>query len=71
MHEGSGQLPQLAARGAGATSAQPAGTLPAMLRRQLDRGPAHGPGAALGEHTDAFLAELGYERGRPGARRSV
>ncbi|MEO7152661.1 MAG: CaiB/BaiF CoA-transferase family protein [Burkholderiaceae bacterium] len=54
--------PQLAARGRWREVGSPAGPLPAMLPPGTwDEGPRMDPIPALGEHTDALLAELGYE----------
>jgi itaconate CoA-transferase len=53
--------PQLKARGRWTEVGSPQGTLPAMLPPGTwDEGPRMDPVPALGEHTDAILAELGY-----------
>ena len=53
--------PQLAARKRWREVGSPAGPLPAMLPPGTwDEGPRMDPIPALGEHTDALLAELGY-----------
>lgn len=55
--------PQLAARGRWTEIGSPGGTLPAMFPpHHLSGGepPPMGPVPALGEHTEAILAELGY-----------
>jgi len=55
--------PQLAARGRWTQIGSPGGTLPAMFPpHHLSGGepPPMGPVPALGEHTEAILAELGY-----------
>ncbi len=53
--------PQLKARGRWTEIGSPKGTLPAMLPPgSWDVGPRMDPVPALGEHTDAILAELGY-----------
>jgi itaconate CoA-transferase len=53
--------PQLAARGRWTEVGSPQGPLPAMLPPgSWDTGPRMDPVPALGEHTDAILAELGY-----------
>src|SRR4249920_2656734 len=54
--------PQLKARGRWREIGSPVGTLPAMLPPGTwDEGPRMGPVPALGEHTDAILAELGID----------
>ncbi|HEU5330231.1 MAG TPA: CoA transferase, partial [Thermomicrobiales bacterium] len=55
--------PQLAARGRWTEVDSPAGKLPALLppHNLHDISPAMGPLPALGEHTGAVLAELGYD----------
>ncbi|ALK30265.1 CaiB/BaiF CoA transferase family protein [Burkholderia plantarii] len=55
---------QLAARGRWTTVATPAGEIPALLPPGLaaDDDARMDPVPALGEHTDAILAELGYGR---------
>jgi crotonobetainyl-CoA:carnitine CoA-transferase CaiB-like acyl-CoA transferase len=58
--------PQLKARGRWREVGSPAGMLPAMLPPGLsgkdgDSGPRMDPVPALGEHTDAILAELGRD----------
>jgi crotonobetainyl-CoA:carnitine CoA-transferase CaiB-like acyl-CoA transferase len=58
--------PQLAARGRWREVGSPAGVLPAMLPpgswgEGQDSGPRMDPVPALGEHTDAILAELGLD----------
>jgi len=54
--------PQLAARGRWRDVGSPAGTLPALLPPgSWDEGPRMDPVPALGEHTDAILAELGCD----------
>jgi crotonobetainyl-CoA:carnitine CoA-transferase CaiB-like acyl-CoA transferase len=58
--------PQLAARGRWREVGSPAGMLPAMLPpgswgEGPDSGPRMDPVPALGEHTDAILAELGLD----------
>ncbi|HSV77848.1 MAG TPA: CaiB/BaiF CoA-transferase family protein [Ramlibacter sp.] len=53
--------PQLQARGRWTEVGSPEGTLPAMLPPgSWDVGPRMDPVPALGQHTDAILAELGY-----------
>jgi itaconate CoA-transferase len=53
--------PQLKARGRWTEVGSPQGPLPAMLPPgSWDVGPRMDPVPALGEHTDAILAELGY-----------
>jgi crotonobetainyl-CoA:carnitine CoA-transferase CaiB-like acyl-CoA transferase len=53
--------PQLKARERWREVGSPAGVLPAMLPPGTwDDGPRMDPVPALGEHTDAILAELGY-----------
>ena len=53
--------PQLKARDRWREVGSPAGPLPAMLPPGTwDEGPRMDPVPALGEHTDAILAELGY-----------
>jgi len=53
--------PQLKARGRWTEVGSPQGPLPAMLPPGTwDTGPRMDPVPALGEHTDAILAELGY-----------
>ena len=53
--------PQLKARGRWTEVGSPLGALPAMLPPgSWDTGPRMDPVPALGEHTDAILAELGY-----------
>jgi len=53
--------PQLQARGRWAEVGSPEGPLPAMLPPgSWDVGPRMDPVPALGQHTDAILAELGY-----------
>ncbi|MFZ2650797.1 MAG: CaiB/BaiF CoA-transferase family protein [Burkholderiaceae bacterium] len=55
--------PQLAARGRWCEVASPVGALPALMPPHHSSGsepPAMGPIPALGEHTEAILAELGY-----------
>jgi crotonobetainyl-CoA:carnitine CoA-transferase CaiB-like acyl-CoA transferase len=53
--------PQLKARGRWTEVGSPQGRLPAMLPPgSWDVGPRLDPVPALGEHTDAILAELGY-----------
>ncbi|MBA2961746.1 MULTISPECIES: CaiB/BaiF CoA transferase family protein [Ramlibacter] len=53
--------PQLKARGRWSEVGSPQGSLPALLPPgSWDVGPRMGPVPALGEHTDAILAELGY-----------
>ncbi len=60
MHE-VWEHPQLEARGRWREVGSPAGTLPAMLPPGTwNTGPRMDPVPALGEHTDAILAELGY-----------
>jgi len=60
MHE-VWEHPQLKARGRWSEVGSPAGMLPAMLPPGTwDEGPRMDPVPALGEHTDAILAELGY-----------
>jgi crotonobetainyl-CoA:carnitine CoA-transferase CaiB-like acyl-CoA transferase len=54
--------PQLAARGRWREVGTPAGPVPALLPPgSWDVEPRMGPVPALGEHTDAVLAELGYD----------
>ena len=54
--------PQLKARGRWTEVGSPQGPLPAMLPPGTwDTGPRMDPVPALGEHTDAILAELGYD----------
>ena len=54
--------PQLAARQRWREVGSPAGPLPAMLPPGTwNEGPRMDPVPALGEHTDALLAELGYD----------
>jgi crotonobetainyl-CoA:carnitine CoA-transferase CaiB-like acyl-CoA transferase len=54
--------PQLKARGRWREVGSPAGALPAMLPPGTwDEGPRMDPVPALGEHTDALLAELGLD----------
>ena len=54
--------PQLEARGRWREVGSPAGLLPAMLPPgSWDTGPRMDPVPALGEHTDAILAELGLD----------
>ena len=54
--------PQLAARERWREVGSPAGPLPAMLPPGTwNEGPRMDPVPALGEHTDALLAELGYD----------
>ncbi|MFL6662234.1 MAG: CaiB/BaiF CoA transferase family protein [Rhizobacter sp.] len=54
--------PQLEARKRWRQVGSPAGMLPAMLPPGTwDEGPRMDPVPALGEHTDALLAELGYD----------
>ncbi len=54
--------PQLKARGRWREVGSPAGMLPAMLPPGTwDDGPRMDPVPALGEHTDAILAELGID----------
>ena len=54
--------PQLKARGRWREIGSPVGTLPAMLPPGTwDEGPRMDPVPALGEHTDAILAELGID----------
>jgi len=55
--------PQLAARGAWKEIDSPAGPIPALVPpvRMADVEPAMGAVPALGEHTDAILAELGFD----------
>jgi crotonobetainyl-CoA:carnitine CoA-transferase CaiB-like acyl-CoA transferase len=56
--------PQLAARERWREIGSPVGPLPALLPPgQWDdgEGPRMGPVPTLGEHTDALLAELGYD----------
>ncbi|MEF7614207.1 CaiB/BaiF CoA-transferase family protein [Aquincola sp. MAHUQ-54] len=57
--------PQLAARGRWTEVGTPAGAVPALLPPGVagPEGAAIGPVPALGEHTDAVLAELGYGPG--------
>ena len=56
--------PQLKARGRWTEIGSPKGALPAMLPPgSWDVGPRMDPVPALGEHTDAILAELGYGKG--------
>jgi crotonobetainyl-CoA:carnitine CoA-transferase CaiB-like acyl-CoA transferase len=53
--------PQLKARGRWSEVGSPQGSLPALLPPgSWDVGPRMDPVPALGEHTDAILAELGY-----------
>ena len=53
--------PQLQARGRWTEIGSPQGPLPAMLPPgSWDTGPRMDPVPALGQHTDAILAELGY-----------
>ncbi len=60
MHE-VWEHPQLKARDRWREVGSPAGPLPAMLPPgSWDTGPRMDPVPALGEHTDAILAELGY-----------
>ncbi len=61
MHE-LWEHPQLKARDRWREVASPAGPLPAMLPPGTwDDGPRMDPIPALGQHTDALLAELGYD----------
>ena len=54
--------PQLKARGRWCEVGSPAGMLPAMLPPGTwNEGPRMDPVPALGEHTDAILAELGFD----------
>jgi len=54
--------PQLAARNRWREVGSPAGPIPAMLPPGTwDTGPRMDPIPALGQHTDALLAELGYD----------
>ena len=54
--------PQLKARGRWREVGSPAGMLPAMLPPGTwNEGPRMDPVPALGEHTDAILAELGFD----------
>jgi itaconate CoA-transferase len=56
--------PQLQARGRWTEVGSPQGPLPAMLPPGTwETGPRMDPVPALGEHTDAILAELGYAAG--------
>jgi itaconate CoA-transferase len=56
--------PQLKARGRWTEVGSPKGNLPAMLPPGTwDTGPRMDPVPALGQHTDAILAELGYGTG--------
>jgi itaconate CoA-transferase len=61
--------PQLAARGRWRTVDSPAGPLPTLLPPGSwdDGDPALGPVPALGQHTDAILAELGVDADEIGA----
>jgi itaconate CoA-transferase len=53
--------PQLKARGRWTEVGSPQGPVPAMLPPgSWDVGPRMDPVPALGQHTDAILAELGY-----------
>ncbi|MFO1415394.1 MAG: CaiB/BaiF CoA-transferase family protein [Burkholderiales bacterium] len=63
--------PQLAARRRWCEIGTPAGTVPALLPPgSWEAGPPRmGPVPALGEHTDAILAGLGYDAGRIAALR--
>ena len=61
MHE-VWEHPQLRARGRWREVGTPAGPIPAMLPPGTwDEGPRMDPVPALGEHTDAVLAELGFD----------
>ena len=63
--------PQLAARNRWTEVGSPAGPLPAMLPPGTwDEGPRMDPVPALGEHTDAILAELGHAAGDIAALRA-
>ena len=54
--------PQLKARERWREIGSPAGPLPALLPPgSWDEGPRMDPVPALGQHTDAILAELGYD----------
>ncbi|MEJ8835326.1 CaiB/BaiF CoA transferase family protein [Ramlibacter sp. AN1133] len=64
--------PQLKARGRWTEVGSPQGPLPAMLPPgSWDVAPRMDPVPALGEHTDAILAELGYTAGDVEALRSA
>jgi itaconate CoA-transferase len=66
--------PQLAARERWREVGSPAGPIPALLPPgQWDdgEGPRMDPVPALGEHTDALLAELGYDRAAIAALRAT
>ncbi|MDB5893319.1 MAG: CoA transferase [Rhodoferax sp.] len=64
--------PQLAARGRWREVGSPQGPLPAMLPPGTwDEGPRMDPVPALGEHSDAILAELGYAPGDIAALRAA
>jgi crotonobetainyl-CoA:carnitine CoA-transferase CaiB-like acyl-CoA transferase len=64
--------PQLAARQRWRTVGSPAGPLPALLPPgSWDVGPRMDPVPALGEHTDAVLAELGIDAATVQALRAV
>ncbi|WP_020654697.1 CaiB/BaiF CoA transferase family protein [Massilia niastensis] len=58
--------PQLAARGRWTEVASPVGNIPALLPPGSweEQAPRMDAVPALGQHTDAILAELGYEAGR-------
>ncbi|MFI4926187.1 MAG: CaiB/BaiF CoA transferase family protein [Burkholderiales bacterium] len=64
--------PQLKARGRWTEVGSPQGPLPALLPPgSWDVGPRMDPVPALGEHTDAILAELGYTAGQIEALRAA
>ncbi len=65
--------PQLQARGRWRTVDSPAGPLPTLLPPGSwdDGDPALGPVPALGQHTDAILAELGVDADEIGALRAA
>ncbi|WP_326535185.1 CaiB/BaiF CoA transferase family protein [Pseudorhodoferax sp.] len=64
--------PQLQARGRWTEVGSPQGPLPAMLPPgSWDTGPRMDPVPALGQHTDAILAELGYAAGDIAALRAA
>src|SRR4030095_5358894 len=63
--------PQLKARGGWTEVGSAKGSLPAMLPPGTwDTGPRMDPVPALGQHTDAILAEMGYGKGELAALRA-